>query len=61
MSGPRLPSLEGLSGSDARRLERICTRFEAAWKQAPPRPRLAEFVPSENDPIASKSPCAIWQ
>jgi serine/threonine protein kinase/predicted Zn-dependent protease len=38
--------LRGLSREDERRLERLFTDFESAWKSGP-RPRVADFLPKE--------------
>jgi serine/threonine-protein kinase len=59
MSATPLPNLDDLSVSDARCVEQICTRFEAAWKQAPPRPRLEEFVGSVDSPSAAVVFCEL--
>ena len=45
MNAQPLPSLSELPLAEALGVEQLCTRFEAAWKTGPGRPRLEDFLP----------------
>ena len=52
MNEPSCPSDEILSPTLARQVDRICDRFEAAWK-AGPRPDVGEYLAAATGPVRS--------
>jgi tetratricopeptide (TPR) repeat protein len=54
-----LPGLAGLPLAEALRLERICTCFEAAWKDGPTRPGLEEFLREVDGPAVAVLLCEL--